>query len=411
MSAVQQDWVRRLNYLGSAVGGAQRLVSLDAGELMAQARASTGLEDFGEPGWEEPFRRLVASLEMDVPLHTLGRLMTRADLLRALRNRLLVAEAYRQTPAIADARITAPLLIAGQGRTGTSILFELLALDEQNRAPLAWEAASPVQPPVDALTDGIGRGEIAQTVNEFWADIQPLIKVAHEHRWDLPVECIRFMDAEFTSDWWAMLYAAWGWLRWRSEHRTDAAYRWHARILRLLQHGAPAGRRWLLKSPAHIGALDLLLTQYPDLRIIHTHRDPVRSVPSTVSLSALMRSSRANGIDAGMVAQLVVMGYSASLRKVIDERASGTVPAGQIVDVHFQDLLQDPVTAVERIYGAFALEFRGSFADAIRDYLRRKPRDHFGKHRYRAEDYGLTNEGIREAFSFYTEHYRIALEE
>lgn len=410
MSAMQQDWVRRLNYLGSAVGGAQRLVSLAADELLQQARESTGLEDFGEPGWEEPFRRLVASLGKDVPLHTLGRLMTRADLLRALRNRLLVAEAYRRSPGIAQERIVAPVLIAGQGRTGTSILFELLALDEQNRAPLAWEAASPVEPPPAALADGIGRGEIAQTVNEFWADVQPAIKAAHEHRWDLSVECIRFMDADFTSDWWAMLYGAWDWLRWRSEHRSDAAYRWHAKILRLLQHGAPSGRRWLLKSPAHISALDLLLAQYPDLRIVHTHRDPVKSVPSTVSLSALMRGSRAQDIDVALVAQMVVMGYSASLRKVIEERAGGAIPAGQIVDLHFQELMKDPVASVERIYGSFGFEFRGSFADAIREYLRRKPRDHFGQHSYRAEDYGLTNAGLREAFRFYTEHYRIALE-
>ena len=46
----------------------------------------------------------------------------------------------------------------------------------------------------------------------------------------------------------------------------------------------------------------------------------------------------------------------------------------------------------------------------IREYLRRKPKGHFGEHRYRAEDYGLTNEGIREAFRFYTDHYDVALE-
>jgi len=410
VSVEHPDWVRRLNYLGSAVGGAARLVSLDADELLAEARASSGLADFGEAGWEEPFRRLVASLEKDVPLHTLGRLLARAELLRALRNRLLVTEAYRKTPEIAREQIRSPLLIAGQGRTGTSILFELLALDEANRAPLAWEAASPVEPPPATLADGIRRGEIAQTNNEFWADIQPAIKAAHEHRWDLPVECIRFMDSDFTADWWTTLYGAWEWLRWRSEHPSDSAYRWHRTILRLLQHGSPPGRRWLLKSPAHLRALDQLLVLYPDLRIVHTHRDPVKSVPSTVSISSIMRSSRANGVDEKLLAQLVVTGYSGSLRKVIEERANGTVPAAQIVDVHFQTLMKDPVEAVAGIYGAFGLPFGGALADAIRGYLSRKPKGHFGEHRYRAEDYGLTNEGLREAFRFYTDHYAIALE-
>ncbi len=402
----QPDWVRRLNYLGAAAGGASRLLRLEAEELIDAARSSSGLSDFGDPGWEEPFRRLVASLEKDVPLHTLGRLLTRADLLRALRNRLFVTAAHRADPAIATRRIEAPLLIAGQGRTGTSILFELLALDTHNRAPLAWEAASPVEPPDTAIT----RGQIAETVNEFWADIQPEIMAAHEYRWDLPVECIRFLDSDFSTDWWAMLYGAWDWLRWRAEAKPRSAYRWHRTILQLLQGAEPQPRRWLLKSPAHLGALDQLLEQYPDLRIIHTHRDPLKSVPSTVSLSTLMRASRADGIDAALIGQLVVGGYSATLRKVIEERANGTIPAAQIVDVHFQSLMKDPVATIEAVYERFGLEFQPAFADAIRGYLQRKPRGQFGAHGYDAADYGLSEQGIREAFRFYTDHYGIMLE-
>lgn len=410
MKLEQPDWVRRLNYLGSAVGGAERLVRLDADELLDQARQSTGLEDFGDASWEEPFRQLIASLNKDVPLHTLGRLLTRSDILRALRNRLMVTHAHRQTPAIGRETIQSPLLIAGQGRTGTSILFELLALDDNNRAPLAWEAASPVEAPADTLTDDISRGEIAQVCNEFWADIQPEIKAAHEHRWDLPVECIRFMDSDFSSDWWAMLYAAWDWLQWRSANPSDSAYRWHKQVLQLLQHGQADQRRWLLKSPAHIRALDQLLGQYPGLRIIHTHRDPVKSVPSTISLSSIMRGSRAHHIDSHLLGQMVEMGYSGSLQKVIQERTDGIIPPQQIVDVHFQDLMKDPVKTVETIYSTFDLPFSDRFAQAIRDYLAQKPRNHFGKHVYRAEDYGLSNERIRETFRFYTDHYDIALE-
>ena len=142
MEILQPDWVRRVNYLGAMVGGSRRLVRLGADELIEEARESTGLADFGEPGWEDAFRVLVDSLQSEVDLHTIGRLMTRAELLRGLRNRLLVTEACRVQPKIRHEQVVAPLLIAGQGRTGTSILFELLALETNNRAPLAWEAAS-----------------------------------------------------------------------------------------------------------------------------------------------------------------------------------------------------------------------------------------------------------------------------
>lgn len=403
------QWVTRLNYIGAAVGGAAHLISLDADEMMQVAMKTTGLSDFGGADWEEPYRRLMASIQADVQLHTLGRLITRGDIIRALRNRLLVTDALRRSPAILEEQVEAPVVIAGQGRSGTSILFELLSLDTNNRAPLAWEAASPVAPPPASLGDRITQGQIAEVVNEFWADVQPEIKAAHEHRWDLPAECIRFLDCDFTSDWWIMLYGAWSYAAWRQETKPDTAYDWHTNVIRLLQHGQPR-RRWLWKSPAHLGALDRLLARYPDAKIIHTHRDPVKTIASTVSLSSIFRSSRADNVDLNMLGQMVMMGYAGILQKVIGERAAGIISPGQIVDSHFISLMRDPVAAVHGIYDQLGLGFSDAFADRIRTYLRDKPRDKFGKHRYAAEDYGLTDAGIREQFSFYTDHYGIELE-
>jgi hypothetical protein len=403
------QWVTRLNYIGAAVGGAARLISLDVDEMMQVAMTTTGLSDFGGTSWEEPYRRLIASIHAEVQLHTLGRLMTRGDVIRALRNRLLVTEALHRHPAILEERIEAPVVIAGQGRSGTSILFELLSLDPNNRAPLAWEAASPVQPPPASLGGSITQGQIAEIVNEFWADVQPEIKAAHEHRWDLPAECIRFLDSDFTSEWWTMLYGAFGYMAWRQETKPDTAYDWHKNVVRVLQHGQPR-RRWLWKSPAHLGALDKLLARYPDAKIIHTHRDPVKTIPSTISLSGIFRCSRADNVDLNLYGQMVIMGYGGMLQKVIDERAAGIIPARQIVDSHFVTLMHDPVVAVHAIYDQLGLDFSDAFADRMRKYLREKPRDKFGKHRYAAEDYGLTDAGIREHFRFYTNHYGIELE-
>jgi hypothetical protein len=353
------NWVRRLNYIGAAIGGAAHMVSLDADELLKVATTTTGLSDFGADSWEQPYRKLLASIQEEVQLHTLGRIMTRGDVLRALRNRLLVTDALRRNPAILEEPIKASVVIAGQGRSGTSILFELLALDPNNRAPLAWEAASPVEPPPATRAGGITRGQIAETVNEFWADVQPEIKAAHEHRWDLPAECIRFMDSDFTSDLWVLLYGPLGYLAWRQEANPDTAYDWHKNIIRVLQHGQPR-RRWLWKTPSHLGSLDRLLARYPDAKIIHTHRDPVKTVPSTVSLSGIFRCSRADNVDLTMLVQMVSIGYEGVLRNVMGERATGIIPQGQITDVHFVSLMRDPVATVHTAYHRLGLEFSDS---------------------------------------------------
>ncbi len=95
----------------------------------------------------------------------------------------------------------------------------------------------------------------------------------------------------------------------------------------------------------------------------------------------------------------------------MQERADGIIPADQIADVHFQDLMSDPVAAIRSAYERLGLEFTDEYGDKIRAYLVAKPRDKFGKHKYAAGDYGLTDGQIRRDFRFYTDHFAVALED
>lgn len=125
------DWVRRLNAMGPAAGGAARAVPLVAGHLLDHTRASTGIDDPGDLGdgdWEGRLRTLVAAVDAN-DLHVVGRLMTREELLRALRTRFLLGEARRRDPSIAEEVVEAPIVVTGPARSGTTILFELLGLD------------------------------------------------------------------------------------------------------------------------------------------------------------------------------------------------------------------------------------------------------------------------------------------
>ena len=73
-------------------------VSLEPAALLAEARRRTGLEDFGAPALEEPFRRLMASYETEARLTLVGRIAARQDTLRLLENRLAM-EADRRRHA------------------------------------------------------------------------------------------------------------------------------------------------------------------------------------------------------------------------------------------------------------------------------------------------------------------------
>ena len=66
----------------------------------AAASATTGLHDFGDDWWEEPFRRLCASLEAEARLHLPGRLRTRGEIQLILQNRLRMVDLWKREPAV-----------------------------------------------------------------------------------------------------------------------------------------------------------------------------------------------------------------------------------------------------------------------------------------------------------------------
>jgi hypothetical protein len=90
-------------------------------------------------------------------------------------------------------------------------------------------------------------------------------------------------------------------------------------------------------------------------------------------------------------------------------RAAGELP-DRIVDSHFKELMADPVSAVEKLYGQMSRPFLAEHADAIRGYIEAKPKGKFGKHRYSPEEWGFDPAKLRKKMRPYTDYYGVALE-
>lgn len=406
------DWVRRLNAMGEAVADPRHLVRLDADELLETATRSLGLEDFGPDSWRAAYALLLQAIESETHLHTLGRLMTREEILRCLRTRLLLAETRAEHPEIAEERIEAPLVICGPARSGTTILFELLAEHPRLRAPLAWEALHPVP---FAGADGAGSGSahraaLAECEQEFWEDVQPEFAAIHELRATLPVECVTIMAPEFDVGHWAVALDTSTFALHRAADDPEPAYRFHESVLQALQYRRPT-RRWVLKTPNHLGRLKTLFTVYPGARVIFTHRDPVKTIPSTVSTVAMTRWLRTDHVKLDELAFVIDFAFQGMLKDALDARKSGTIPGAQIADVHFTELMRDPVGAIGRAFSKLDLEFDAAFAERITAYLEAKPQGKHGTHRYAPEHWGLNADALRAAYAPYTDHYGIERED
>src|SRR5689334_5364248 len=211
------ELVRRLNLFGDAVGDAGLIVELDADELVTLARATTGFDDLGEdewPGWTDTFERMLGSIDTESQLHLLGRVLTRAEVLRVLQTWLRLQDAWKRTPAIAQQPIDAPLFVVGPPRTGTTILLELLALDPQLRAPIAYEALYPLS----AMGPVERRLALSESEQELWADIHPEFMTMHELASNLPCECVHFLMYDFSGPYWSMVYDTPSFTGWQLEH-------------------------------------------------------------------------------------------------------------------------------------------------------------------------------------------------
>jgi hypothetical protein len=314
---------------------------------------------------------------------------------------------WAEAPAIAKLPVDAPLFVVGPPRTGTTILFELLALDPQLRAPLAWEALHPLRAPDQALA-------WSESEQEFWADIDPEFMTMHELASNLPCECVHFLSYDFAGPYWSMLFETPSFTGWQLEHleSIDRVYRLHRRMLQTFDYRRPGppGRRWLLKSPGHLSTMPALFAEYPDARVIQTHRDPRRFIASLVSLLSVLRFMRSDHVDVAALGATMEMTYQFFLEQLIAQRIDGTIPSGQVADIHFLDLLASPAASVRRAYDTLGLPWPDGHDGRIEQYLVTKPKAKHGAHEYTFADVGLDDAHVRASFANYVAHFGITEE-
>jgi len=379
----------------------------DRNSLVEQAMARTGEADFGEPGWQEGLDILLDGFRDEARLHEVGVEIASAEVVNYLATRLAITAWRRHHPEIAAGTVEKPIVIVGQPRTGTTILFDLLSQDPALRAPLTWEVDLPVPPPETYGTDP--RIAEVQATLDMVDILLPGFTSFHPLGALLAQEFVRITAGDFRSMMFQTQYRLPTYNHWLL-HEADmaSAYRWHRRYLQHLQSRLPPAQ-WLLKSPAHLWHLDALAGEYPDAVVVQTHRDPLKVIASVSALAAHLRGLASDEISIPEIAAGYADDILVGLDRGISARDRHTFPPGQIVDVQFAEFRADPLSTIGRLYDALGRELTAEAEGRMRTFLAGNPGDGGGD-RYRFADTGLDAGALRERSLPYQERFGVESE-
>ena len=363
-----------------------------------------GSDDFGPADYLPGLRVLLQSMDYDPRFSALGRRMAWGMVVGVLRGRAQAIQSMKATPGFDAHAIRAPVVITGIPRTGTTALHRLMAVDRRFQGLQTWLLDSPMPRP--PLGNWSSYPQYRRTVAALEAQhaAVPEKRVSHYRAAEEVHECCMVLRQSFVSNLWSCGWSAATYDAWWQCQSEAAAYRHYYRCVQLIGSNEP-NTRWLLKNPGHIDNLDLLFAIYPDAKVIQTHRDPAKAVPSLVSLlmplNALIEDGRRQQRAETML-QREVAKWSNAVRRAARVRLQYP---GRVLDIVHADFHRDPMDVLERIYAFIGMEITDEARAGFAQRIEAKPELSRGAHRYNIADFGMTEQEVRECFGDYLQQY------
>ena len=378
-------------------------MKINANEILDQAKSETGLSDLGEPLFFEGLNRLIDSINNEANLNEIGIQAQPIRIQGLLTNRLRFEEDLKKFPEILDQEIIAPIVIVGLPRTGSTMTHRLLASDPNHTAMLWWEGRYP------ALLPGEKRGDIETRMELGKAEVDAVVAASPEaldiHPWDYKGadEEILLLEHNFLSTVPESFMALPSYSEWIEEQDHTLAYEDLKKFIQYLQWQNPGRekKRWVLKSPHHLGFIDKMISVFPDAKIIQTHRDPIKTVPSFCSMCANLFEPLTTNFDKVFIGKH----WSKKLTRALNHcmNISEQHP-DNFLDLEFLNMIKDPIDEMKKIYEFIGEPF-GEKTEVAMEAWREENKHEMGAHKYSLEEYDLTESQINDNFAKYQQKY------
>lgn len=316
-------------------------------DVLADAQAQTGLDDFGDDSFREGLERLLRSLDEEASLSEFGAAVMPLLIGGKLTSRLQIEDWYRRHPEIDDEPITAPLIGLGLPRTGSTALSFLLAEDPEARSLRLWESGQPCPPPstVEGPDPRIAQAEANMAIQE---EMNPRLSSLVPSSPTGPMECQELMALDFRAHYFSAFADVRSYTEWLIDADLSSTYRYERRALKLLQWGEPTRRPWRLKCPSHLLWLDQLDEVFPDARFVMTHRDPTDVMVSVADVYAEVGRQFSTELDLPYLGRLNVDQWVKGMERLLAFRDAGN--DHRFYDIDFRAMQADPIGEIRGLY-------------------------------------------------------------
>lgn len=383
------------------------MTALAVDDLLARARAETGLEDFGDAWFLGPLERLVAETNAHAGLVS-PESSAGVRIQGALADRLRLVQYFKDHPEATDETVELACAIVGLPRTGSTALHRLLASSPRLTALWWWETAFPLPLPGEAPTDPGPRQQAAREMVDWllteWPDfesIDPMDAMAIN-------EEVVLLDRTFLSTTYDSMMPIHAYGHWQAGQDHAPAYRDLYRMMQAIQHqrvarGEPR-RAWVFKTPHHLlGGIGGLLAVWPGVKLVMTHRHVGEVLPSYCSMCASLSIGSSTTYRREDQGAHWTSRFASGLERFETLRAA--LPPGQVVDVRYEDTVQDPIGTAEHTMCAIGLGFDAADRAAMEACVEANRREARPRHKYAASEFGLTPTGIERDFAAYHHAY------
>ncbi len=336
----------------------------------------------------EGLRCLAKSIQRDSYYDNIGRRMASHYIYSWIQKYIQFERDLANFPDVFRVPVSKPLFLVGFGRTGSTFLHHLLALDPRARAPRLWELLEPSPPPRPETYDTDPRIRRLEMRLSSQSIMMPDFHKIHVSDVRAPEECNNMM-------WHGPQHVAlgfrssdyWQWFRNLSSSELHVLYACYKLQVQHLQLFHRAGH-WVSKSLTHAHFFPVLFQIFPDARVVRLHRDPCQIIPALASIMAHVQVPYAGRIDFSELGQRMLELFLDSMDRIM--RADSDVGSEHFIDVLFNDLTGDPIGTVRTIYSKFGYEYTAEFDSLIRRYSEADSVNRKYKHVYTLEQFGLS---------------------